>query len=107
MNIDLQSQVTFGDSTSMMIFFGDHAFAHQTIAEAITDVTLQFPLVEVDNIYDWLEYHAAQHDSINAALNLTAPADLREVDLTDESQFYDWMNNHMMLHDVINQTLGL
>lgn len=110
MNIDLQSQLTFGDKQSMLIFLGDHAFAHDTIADTIADAdypTVKFPLVEIGNIADWIQYHAAEHDSINTALNIGSPPDLRDVNFDDEQQFYDWMLNHRLLHDVINSTLGI
>lgn len=108
MNIDLQSEVVFGDVNAMMIFFGDHAFSHQTIAQNIpTSNILVFPLVEVENFVDWLNYHGNEHDSIATALNLSVPADIRDVDFSDQTQFYDWMYNHRMLHDLINTTLGI
>lgn len=111
MNIDLDSLVQFGDDEGLQAFIGDHAFAHETIAGAITDQTQasiqHFPLADMGNQETWMQVHDTEHRSIASALGLGDTPDLASYNLQDQQQFYDWMEYHASLHQIINATLGL
>lgn len=111
MNIDLQSNIRFGDSDSFKIFLGDHAMAHLQYQSAMfTQRGVQVPgfdMAELGRPDEWALSHYEIHRAINSVVNLPEPSDLLTFDLSKEDTFLDWMINHQYLHDATDTLLGL
>lgn len=111
MNIDLQSNMRFGDTEAFLIFLGDHALAHQQYQAAMfTQKGVQIPgfdMAELGDPKEWALAHYEIHRAIGSVLLLPEPTDLLELDLEREAQFYTWTYNHQVLHDAIDTVLGL
>lgn len=111
LNIDLQSNVRFGDKEAFNVFLGDHAMAHLQYQSAMftqTGVQVQgFDMAELGNPKEWALAHYSIHAAINNRLNLGDPADLLSFDIEHEGPFQDWLLNHSYLHDATDAILGL
>lgn len=111
MNIDLQSNMEFGDADSFLVFLGDHAVAHTQYQSAVfTQRGVQIPgfdMAELGDPQEWALAHYEIHRAINSVLSLPEPSDLVTFDLTKETSFYDWVINHQYLHDATDSLLGL
>jgi hypothetical protein len=110
-NLDLQSNMRFGDAEAFMIFLGDHALAHQQYQAAIfTQKGVQIPgfdMAELGDPKEWALAHYEIHRAINSVLLLPEPTDLLDLSLDNEKMWYDWTTNHSFLHDAIDSLLGL
>lgn len=111
MNLDLQSNMRFGDAEAFMIFLGDHALAHQQYQAAMfTQKGVQIPgfdMAELGDPKEWALAHYEIHRAINSVLLLPEPTDLLDLDLEHEPRFYDWTINHQYMHDATDSLLGL
>lgn len=129
MNIDLQSQIEFGDVDGLRDFFLVHRFVHEAYGVTIaakggpatptaavgSDVGLDAwsvaMLGEVEQqgpgLVDWLQLHQELHQAEYSALGFGLLPDLRDVDMTNEQQFYDWMYGHQQIHDLVGGALGI
>ena len=111
MNIDLQSNMHFGDKEAFLVFLGDHAMAHQQYqAKMFTQAGVQVPgfdMAELGNPTDWALQHYEIHRAINNTLKLPDPSDLLAFEVDQEAAFYDWLINHQYLHDATDVSLGL
>lgn len=111
MNIDLQSNIKFGDKEAFLVFLGDHAMAHQQYQAAMfTQTGVQVPgfdMAELGKPNEWALAHYEIHRSINNRLGLPEPSDLLSFDLEHEGPFQDWLLNHQYLHDATDSLLGL
>jgi hypothetical protein len=110
-NLDLQSNMRFGDVDAFMIFLGDHAMAHQQYQAAMfAKKSVQVPgfdMAELGNPKEWALAHYEIHRAINSVLKLPEPVDLLAFDLENEVSYYDWLENHQLLHDTTDSLLGL
>jgi len=111
MNIDLQSNMRYGDEPAFLSFMGDHALAHTQYQSAMfTQKTVQIPgfdMAELGRPKEWALAHYEIHRAINSVLNLPEPADLLDFEIDKEASFQDWMLNHQDLHDTTDKILGL
>lgn len=111
MNIDLVSNMRFGDKEAFLVFLGDHAMAHLQYQTAVFAFNGQqipgFDMAEFGQQQDWLAEHYEVHRALYSALGLGDAPDLQTVDLGKETQFYDWTQNHQLIHDTIDSFLGL
>ena len=111
MNIDLQSNVHFGDKEGFLVFLGDHAMAHQQYQAAMVAQTgVQVPgfdMAELGDPKEWALAHYEIHRAINNTLKFPEPVDLLTFDIEKEGPFQDWLLNHQYLHDATDATLGL
>ena len=129
-NIDLASQIRFGDVVGLRTFLLQHKQDHDAIDGAIqttqarlltagsllsiaAEQTWVQLMVQPDEptdqraLQDWLADHGNLHDSEYAALGLADAPDLTEVDFSKADQFYDWMLAHAQLHQIEKNVLGL
>jgi hypothetical protein len=118
---DIDSQLEFGDSAALEVWFIDHAQAHQSFVRPILlkygvivpgfDLTDQGALDDwvammqerekgsiSNRLSNWLLFHQQVHQS-EIDLIAGGAVGLTTVDFRDESQFYDWMQYHQELHD--------
>ncbi len=111
MNIDLQSNMSYGDREGFLSFLGDHAMAHLQYQQAMfAQFGIQVPgfdMAELGNPDDWKLSHYEIHRAINSVLKLPEPADLLDFDVKEKGAFEDWMQNHQYLHDTTDTILGL
>ena len=131
MNLDLHSQLAFGDSTGLQAFFLLHRFVHEQEARALSDTYggafstfgLSSQVAEGEwaslmraeprqpipaALSDWLRFHAAIHNITFQTIQSGGVApDLSVTDFSQPTQFYDWMFVHTQMHDYEQQTLGL
>lgn len=111
MNIDLQSNMRFGDREAFLTFLGDHAIAHTQYQSAVFTFNGKqipgFDMAEFGAQQDWLAEHYEVHRALYSALGLGDAPDLETVDFGKEGQFQDWMQNHQLIHDTIDSLLGL
>ena len=112
MNMDALSMVKHGDVDSLKSFFFENGVQHKTFAETLMDqnvVISRFPLMDANpnDLDDWLQAHQVEHQGFAAALNLSNPINLMDVDFNNEASFYDWLSTHLAIHQEINDTLGL
>ncbi len=111
MNIDLVSNMRFGDREAFLIFLGDHALAHtQYQAAMFAQKGVQIPgfdMAELGNPQEWALAHYEIHRATNSVLLLAEPTDLLDLDLDNEARFYDWIYQHQLLHDATDTILGL
>ena len=76
--------------------------------EADSNVLLtDFPILDYDDLDDWLRTHDEMHRSIAQALNLGVTPDLTTLDFDDPELTAWWVDSHSQLHIQVNQTLGL
>lgn len=132
MNIDLASQLAFGDIDGLRNFFLLHRLVHDAEATAFTaKYHVSFSTFAVDSaaaveawsrlmksekgtkapqsLIDWLFLHAQIHTqaySLLAGSPTTAP-DLSQVDFSSPEQFNDWMYVHQQMHDFEQSSLGI
>jgi len=111
MNIDLQSNMRYGDEAAFLSFMGDHAFAHtqyQSAMFAQNGVQIPvFDMAELGNPREWALAHYEIHRAINSVLKLPEPSDLLDFEIDKAPSFEDWMLNHQDLHDTTDKILGL
>jgi hypothetical protein len=115
-NIDIFSNMEFGDPEGWKVFNLNHNYIHQTYSDLIV-VKYNIQIASYDlsqaNLGDrmqmqgWLQTHDQVHQAISQALNLGVSPDLETVDLTQKEQFYDWMYYHQLIHDQIDLILGV
>jgi len=110
-NIDLQSNVRFGDREGFEVFLGDHAMAHLQYQQAMfaqTGVQVPgFDMASLGNPQEWALAHYEIHRAINNRLGLPEPADLLSFDIEQPGPLQDWLLNHQYLHDATDSVLGL
>jgi hypothetical protein len=110
-NIDLQSEIRFGDRAGLLYFLNDHALAHQQYqAAAFTLYGISLPafdMAEIGNPEDWKAFHYQIHRAINSTIKAPDPVDLLNFDLGNQRSFQDFMLNHRYLHDITDTALGL
>jgi len=119
-DIDLQSQMNFGDAESLRDLFLVHRFVHDQYAAQIVakggqvtptgGLSSELALAEwvvtmqgdapglMPALGDWLQLHQNLHQAEYQAVNAGLMPDLVDVDFSDEQQFYDWMELHRDLH---------
>lgn len=120
MDIDLQSQMNFGDEESLRDLFLVHRFVHdQYSAQIVAQGGLPTPTAGLSSeialadwvvtmkgdspglmpaLGDWLQLHQNLHQAEFQAVNTGFLPDLVDVDFSDQQQFYDWMELHRALH---------
>jgi len=130
-NIDLVSQMVFGDREGLRDFFLVHRFVHDQTAEALTKTlgrsTSTFGLSSGPAedawatlmqegegavsaaLTDWLKFHADIHSTTYTLLGQpgTVAPDLSVADFTKAESFSDWMFVHQSMHDFEYAQLGL
>ena len=131
MNLDLQSQMAYGDREGLADFLLVHRLVHQQVdaviaqaqrgimpsatinssaAEqvwgALMDPDAEISVQDAQVMQDWLQVHANLHQAEYTALNLGYAPDLSQVDFGDEAQFYVWMYAHAAIHDTLDQATG-
>lgn len=131
MNIQLQSQMLYGDEAGMKDFMFVHRLVHSAVDAYIASKTSgQMPNAALDSgaaldgwlsamrqdeetkvnqdaLQDWLKWHAALHQDEYSSLGLGYAPELGVVDFSKEQQFYDWMLAHSEVHDTLNQAAGV
>jgi hypothetical protein len=110
-NIDLQSEIRFGDRDGLLYFLNDHALAHQQYQAAVfalngTSVP-GFDMAEMGDPEDWKVFHYEIHRAINSTIGAPDPVDLLNFDLGNPESFNNFMLNHQYLHDATDKALGL
>jgi len=132
MNIDVYSQIVFGDTQALKVFFLAHRFAHDQESKALSDryggafstFGMSSPVAEETwaqmmqeepprptppPLADWLLFHAAIHNTTFQtiqSIGVVAP-DISVADFSSPTQFYDWLLVHQLMHDYERQALGL
>ena len=134
MNLDIFSQIEFGDGHGVRAFMLAHSLIHDEEAVAIaaqfgvSQSTFAMRNGSAEDAWvarmaergekgqipfalqDWLEWHADIHNQtyqiIGGNAGVQAP-DLSQVDFGNAEQFYDWMQSHQQMHDFEQQSLGL
>jgi hypothetical protein len=132
MNIDLDSQLPFGDGPGLRAFMLTHRFVHSQIAVyVLAQYGIQlsdFGLLNEIAVHqweelmrqgrtssvpqalqDWLNLHNTLHNQEFEAFsgeNLVGLPDLSSVNFSSQEQFYDWMTTHQELHDYEQSVLG-
>jgi hypothetical protein len=134
MNIDLDSQIQYGDTEGLRQFFLTHRFVHAQTALAISQqFSIALPSIGLASgaaedawselmtaringesrqptqpLLDWLNLHAQlhQHEYSAVSPSLIAP-DLSTVNFNNEEQFNEWMQAHQQMHDAVSQSLGI
>jgi hypothetical protein len=125
-NINLQSQTSFGDEMGLRGFFMDHRLAHAQIDNVIAQASLgNMPSAALGSdsaldawvtlmrekdapdtgrraFSDWLQLHANLHEAEYLALGLGDAPDLGTLDGASEEQYYDWMYAHGAVHDTLD-----
>ncbi len=127
--LDISSQMTFGDVQGLRQWFLEHAIAHQNYARNLAlKYKADSPLFDLadqgcmadwgvamaqgkdgqitQRITNWLLAHNAIHTTELTVTGAAQPIDLTQVDFRDQDQFYDWMANHILLHDIEDQVLS-
>ena len=129
MNIDVQSQMQYGDEGALRDLFLVHSLVHDEYAKAIATkrgtptptggMRSNYALDEWAAVMrkeipagaailaDWLQLHNNLHQAEYEALGFGLSPDLSEPDFTDESQFYDWMFAHNQIHLLVGKALGV
>lgn len=133
MNLDINTQFTFGDAEGLRNFMLAHRFVHRQTADALTAqfsvaassfgltsapaeeawVSLMRDKEASDEarvaLADWLKFHADMHTQAYTLLSRTTTAapDLSNVDFASEEQFYEWMLAHQEMHEFEQSSLGL
>lgn len=132
MNLQLQSQTPFGDTTGLKDFFFVHRLVHINADAAIAAMGLGNPpnaALDAQNaldawaalmvdpqaanqrmryaLQDWLNLHNVLHQAEYAALNFGPAPDLSQVDFSKPEQYYDWMFAHSTVHDTLNAAVGI
>ena len=132
MNIEVQSQILFGDVQGLKDWFLVHRLAHHGVDEAIAQAgrgsmpsatidsdsamhawaALMTPGATVDALsrralLNWMTLHDSLHQAEYGALGLGTAPDMGLADLGDEQQFYDWMQVHSQVHDIENTAAGV
>lgn len=130
-NIQLQSQMFYGDADALRDFFFVHRLVHIGIDAAVSRAGLgSLPNATLDSeralaawvsvmrkdqqadeggqyaLLDWLQLHANLHQAEYSALGLGVGPDLGVVDFSQESEFYDWMYSHAAAHDTLGDATG-
>lgn len=127
-NIQVVSQMQFGDTNALHDFALAHRFAHAQIdakiaalgggampdvaldsdaAIAVWAAAMQGESVDADPLNDWLQLHGALHQAEYSALGLGYAPDLTTVDFRSQGQFYNWMFSHSIVHDTLDTRLGI
>lgn len=130
MNIQVQSQMNFGDENSLQDFFFVHRLVHIQVDGVIaTNGGGSMPNSTIDSeraletwgglmvereiddggraaLLDWLQLHANLHQAEYSALQLGVAPELGVVDFAQQNQFYDWMYAHSAVHDTLDQATG-
>jgi len=129
-NIQVQSQMFYGDEASLKDFFFVHRLVHLRVDQVINtagggsmpNATLdndnalstwvkqmrKEPLAEEEDrsLFDWLQLHANLHQFEYQALGLGTAPDFGVVDFSSQQQFDDWMFEHSAIHDTLNAATG-
>ena len=113
MNIDIASDIEFGDEDGFVDFLASNELNHQQQQEAMLKAGLDAdyaPLYSGPKVdQNWLGTHYMVHLDQFEKLGLGADnlPDISQCDFSDEQQFADWMADHAYIHDVVNSVLGL
>lgn len=133
MNLDIASQIEFGDAEGLRAFALTHRFVHLQTAlvfattnnivipsgglwgQAYEDawITQMLASIEGENIgipppiADWLRQHAQLHQDEYTGLQIGDAPDLSNVDFGKPSQFYEWMDAHRLIHETVQNILGI
>ena len=132
MNLDLASQLAFGDLEGLRNFLLLHRVVHDQEAAALTakfhspvstfgvmDEAAEAEWARLMRskpgtkaslaLVNWLYLHAQIHNQSYALLNgaTTVAPDLSQVDFSSASQFNDWMYVHQQMHDFEQSSLGI
>jgi hypothetical protein len=120
--LDVDALMPFGNREALMVFFQDHAIAHQHYAVNLQKLFhVQPPLFDLvdpgaaedwalameqgedgqmtPRIFAWLQAHDRLHQAELVAIGVTTPVELSNVDFRYPDQFYGWMYDHISLHD--------
>jgi hypothetical protein len=132
MNIDLDSQMRYGDTEGLRNFLLHHQQIHSQIQTAIfartgallpsllpssaaedawiavmrSTVSGQ-PAPSPHALIDWLQFHSDLHNQEYSALGQGQAPDLSVADFSKPDQFEDWMYAHQQLHDQLATFLGI
>lgn len=111
MNIDLSSEIRFGDRQGLLYFLNDHAISHQQYQAAVFSLyglsIAAFDMAEIGHPEDWKVFHYEIHRAINSTINAPDPVDLLNFDFSKKESFQNFMQNHQYLHDATDKALGL
>lgn len=131
MNIDLVSQMRFGDVAALRDFLLVHRLVHGELNSAIAQAGLgSTPSVFLDSdnvarawaarmqgaeltqdegaaLVDWLQRHASLHQAEFDAVRFGIAPDLAVVDFAAPTQFATWMTEHQEIHAAIGAVLGV
>jgi hypothetical protein len=110
MNLSPAADVQYGDEVSWQAFLKDHWLAHEGLLQASEDAGLvveNYPLADFDRQVEWLERHDLIHQELAQQWLIDPPPDLKNWDLTQESDFNDWMQAHAAEHVRISITAGV
>lgn len=135
MNIQPQSQISYGDEEGLRDFFFVHRLVHLQVDTAIVqagggsvpnstidsergldgwiaqmrkgaDPSHEVSDAESYALTDWLQLHDNLHQAEYVALQLGQAPNLSTVDFSKANEFYDWMYAHSAVHDTLNQVTG-
>jgi hypothetical protein len=131
-NIQIESQMFYGDEQALRSFFFVHYLVHKQVDSVIASRSLGSNAnATIDSsraldglvqamlkppqrdegaaraLSDWLQLHADLHQAEYAALQLGLAPDLGVVRFEDESAFYDWMFAHAAVHDTLGAATGI
>ena len=133
MNLDVISQINFGDAKALRDFFLAHRFVHDQTASALT-AKFKLPVSSfgvtdelaerawIDSmdpnrrgaptsasLQAWLNIHNTIHVNTYSLLgqSVNDAPDLSQVDFSRQDQFYDWLYTHQTMHDFEQVSLGL
>ena len=136
MNLQIQSDMAYGDEEALGDFLLVHRLVHLACDAVITAATnASMPNSVLDNdrarqqwtelmrfgvdprgyaevpsseaLQDWLYWHDNLHKAEYAFLNLGLAPDLTDVRFNDPRQFYDWMFLHSSVHDTLSKATGV
>lgn len=127
MQVDLASQIQFGDASGIRDFMLVHRMAHAAISLGFEQRNVPpMSLVALESaaateawiatmqgndqpeaLSDWLRLHYDLHQAEFNALGFGQAPDISTVDFRSPLQFYDWMFAHATMHDQVATALGV
>lgn len=113
MNLDIASDIEFGDEDGFLEFLAMNEINHQQQQEAMLKAGFDAdyaPLFTSPNVDEnWLGTHYLIHLDQFEKLGLGASnlPDISQCNFKDPDQFAEWMANHAYIHDVVNTVLNL
>ena len=100
----------FGDADAFRDFLFNNSQAHRAVATKLEQMghsVDSYPLTDMGDMKDWLEFHDTVHQQEFSLLGLTGLPSLSGFDLSDRKQYDDFMFLHATAHQAVNNALGL